>query len=202
MSWIVRFARGVLREVPAVSGLLLIAALDYMSGPLVAVSPFYLTVLVLVALRRRAAVAVAYGALAAGFFLAIDLLTVPALATTVYPYWRGVAQLISFSLVMFTIPRLIAERHRLLRSEEALVRQRTEVEDLNAKLVSALEELGAERQRTVETVLGRHTAALEELKVLVATARAESTRRACVFDVAVPSHSHPIDGGPDAPKTV
>jgi hypothetical protein len=203
MSGVVRLIRAITGEALPVGGLLVIAAIDYLTGPRVAVSPFYLAVLVVIALRRRVEVAVAYGAVAATFFLIIELLTVPALATTPYPYWRGVAQLISFSVVMFTIPRLIAERHRLLRSEEALVRQRTELEDLNAKLVGALEELGAARQRTVEDVLGRHTAALDQLKNVLASALAESTRRTCAFNgAASPSTGHPMDGGSNASETL
>jgi hypothetical protein len=202
MSWSTRVSRSIAREAVSVAGLLLIAVLDYFTGPMVAVSPFYLAVLVVIALRRRAPVALAYGAVAAAMFLAVDLMTVPALATTFYPYWRGMAQLISFSVVMLTIPRLIAERHRLLRSEETLVRQRSELEDLNAKLVGALEELGAARQRTVEAMLNRQTAALDELKGLVATAVAEGSRKLCVFDDAVSSPSRKTTGGTDAPETV
>lgn len=202
MSWGTRMIRRVAREVPPVAGLLLITVLDYFTGPMVAVSPFYLAVLVPIALRRRAPVAAAYGAVAAAMFLTVDLITVPSLATTFYPYWRGIAQLISFSVVMFTIPRLISERHRLLRSEETLVRQRSELEDLNAKLVGALEELGAARQRTVEAMLNRQTTALDELKALVATAVAEGPRKMCVFDDAVSSPSRKTTGGTDAPETV
>ena len=202
MSWRTRVTRGIAREAAPVAGLILIAVLDYVTGPLVAVSPFYLAVLVPIALRRRPPVALAYGALAAGLFLVVDLITVPALIGTVYPYWRGIASLISFTVVMFTIPRLIAERHRLLRSEEALVRQRTELEDLNAKLVGALEELGAARQRTIETMLTRHTATLDDLKTLVASALADPGRRTCVFNGTVSSQSRqPFDGGTDAPET-
>jgi hypothetical protein len=209
MSWGTRVIRNVAREVPAVAGLLLITILDYVTGPRVAVSPFYLAVLVPIALRRRAPVAAAYGAVAAAMFLAVDLISGPIHATGVspywrefYPYWRGVAQLISFSVVMFTIPRLIEERHRLLRSEETLVRQRSELEDLNAKLVGVLEELGAARQRTVEAMLNRQTTALDELKALVATAVAEGPRKMCVFDDAVSSPSRKTTGGTDAPETL
>jgi hypothetical protein len=202
MSWSSRITRGIAREALPVAGLLLIMVVDYITGPMVAVSPFYLAVLVPIALRRRATAAAVYGAVAAAMFLTVDLITVPALATTFYPYWRGIAQLISFSIVMFTIPRLIGERHRLLRSEETLVRQRTELEDLNAKLVGALEELGAARQRTVEAMLNRQTTALDELKAAVATALAEGPRKMCVFDDAVSSPSRKPTGGTDAPETV
>jgi hypothetical protein len=203
MSWSTRITRSIAREAPPIAGLLLIAVLDYVTGPMVAISPFYLAVLVPIALRRSAAAPAIYGAIAAGMFLTVDLITLPRFATTFYPYWRGVAQLISFSVVMFTIPRLIAERHRLLRSEETLVRQRTELEDLNAKLVGALEELGAARQRTVEAMLNRQTTALDELKTLVSTAIAEGPRKMCVFDDAVSSPSRKNNtGGTDAPETV
>ena len=203
MSWTSRVTRSIAREVLPVAGLLLIAVVDYVTGPMVAISPFYLAVLVPIALRRRAGAAAIYGAVAALMFLTVDLITLPQYAKTFYPYWRGMAQLISFSVVMFTIPRLIAERHRLLRSEETLVRQRTELEDLNAKLVGALEELGAARQRTVEAMLNRQTTALDELKALVATALAEGPRKMCVFDDAVSSPSRKNNtGGTDAPETV
>jgi hypothetical protein len=208
MSWSTRVTRSIAREALPVAGLLLIAVLDYVTGPLVAISPFYLAVLVPVALRRRVPVALAYGAIAALMFLACDLLTPPvtagaSYATTLYPYWKGLAQLISFSVVMLTIPRLIAERHRLLRSEEMLVRQRTELEDLNAKLVGALEELGEARQRTVEAMLNRQATVLDELKAVVATALAEGPKKMCVFDDAVSSPSRKTNtGGTDAPETV
>ena len=202
MSWSTRIIRSVAREALPVAALLLIAVVDYITPPLLAVSPFYLAVLVPIALRRRGAAALAYGAFAAALFLSVELITVPRYATTVYPYWRGVATLINVSIVMFTIPRLIGERHRLLRSEETLVRQRTELEDLNAKLVGALEELGAARQRTVEAMLNRQTTALDELKAVVATALAEGPRKMCVFDDAVSSPSRKPTGGTDAPETV
>jgi len=203
MSWSTRVTRSIAREILPVAGLLLIAVLDYLTPTLLAVSPFYLAVLVPIALRRRAAAAAVYGALAAAMFMVVDLISLPHLATTGYPYWRGMAQLISFSVVMFTIPRLIEERHRMLRSEEALVRQRTELEDLNGKLVGALEELGAARQRTVEAMLNRQTAALDDLKALMATALAEGPRKTSVFDDAVSSPSSKLtNGGPDAPQTV
>ena len=193
MSGPFRIARGVVREAGPVAGLLVIALLDYVTGPLVAVSPFYLAVLVAVALRRAVPAALAYGAFAAALVLTVDLITVPALAGTPYPYWRGIAQLLSFSAVTFTIPRLRAERHRLLRSEETLVRQRTALEDLNAKLVSALEELGAARQLTVETVLARHPAAFDDL----------TRRRGRVLNgTRAASTPDPLTGGTDAPETL
>src|SRR5688500_5114368 len=99
MSSPFRVARGVVREAGPVAGLLLIAVLDYITGALV-VSPFSLAILVVVALRRTGPTALAYGAFAAALFLAVDLITVPALAGTPYPYWRGIAQLLSFSAVM------------------------------------------------------------------------------------------------------
>jgi hypothetical protein len=158
----------ILREVPWLVALLLVAWVDYITGPLVAVAPFYFCVLVPLALRRAARIAVTYALLATAIFVVVDLLSNPGLVQTFYPYWRGFSTLVSFTLVTATIPALVRERDRLMRSERELVRQRGELEELNAKLVSTLEELGAARERAIEGLLQRHTEELEQFKRLLA----------------------------------
>jgi hypothetical protein len=162
--------RELMREVPWVAGLLVVAAVDYFTGPLVAMAPFYFAVLVPLALRRSPGVAVSYAGLATGMFAVVDLLSNPGLVHTFYPYWRGFSTLVSFVLVTATIPQLVRERDHLVRSEAELVRQRGELQELNGKLVAALEELGVTREQAIEKLLRRHTEELEQFKRLLASA--------------------------------
>ena len=146
------------------AALLLVGWLDYVTGPLLASSPFYLLVLALTGLRRRWPVALAYGVVAAAVSLTVELLTTPALASTIYPYWRALAQLIAFTAVTVMIPALVHARERLAESRRALVGQRAELEDLNRRLVLALGELTAAKDRAVGVLVAQHTATVRELQ--------------------------------------
>jgi len=193
--------QGVRREMPFVAALVAVGWLDYVTGPLVAVSPFYFCVLVPVALRRPVRIAAPYALLAAAIFLGVEVLSNPGLRWTFYPYWRGFSQLVGFLLVTCTIPQLVRERQRLVRSEEALVRQRAELEELNAKLVATLEELGASRERAIEELLRRHTEELEQFKrllapvlaALVSADRAVAERAVHPRPAGTPSMRYPED---------
>jgi hypothetical protein len=151
----------------AAAALAFVGWLDHVTGPLVAVSPFYLLVLVPLAVRNRWPPAIAYAAVAAAVSLGVDLLTSPDLGWTIYPYWRAIAQLLSFSLVSFTIPRLMEERARLSRSQAALTRQRAELHELNRKLLAAVEDLGARRERFVEDLVRQHAHEVRELREML-----------------------------------
>lgn len=150
-----------------VAMLAVVGWIDYVTGPLLAFSPFYVAVLVVIALRRRWPVAMAHGVLAALIFLAVDLATVPELRWTIYPYWRSLGLLFSFSLVTFTIPRLMEEQRRLAESRAVLVRQRRELNELNTLLVQTLEERTGERERVIEELVGRHAAEVRGLTSVV-----------------------------------
>jgi hypothetical protein len=134
-------------------------------------------VLVAVALRRRMVIAVGFGALAAAILFAVDLVSVPALRTSIYPYWRAIGHLLSFSIVTFTIPRLIVEHRRLARSESQLMRQRREINELNTALVQALEHRADERQREIEALIGVHTREIRSLRDVVAQLRSVDRQR-------------------------
>jgi hypothetical protein len=156
---------------PLVS-LAVVGYLDYMTGPLLPFFPVYLFVLVAVSLRRSLVVAVGFGALAAAILCGVDLLSVPALRTSIYPYWRGIGHLMSFGLVTFTIPRLIEEHRRLAESEHQLMRQRREINELNTALVQALEDHTAERERAIDALISEHTVEIRSLREVVRELRA------------------------------
>jgi hypothetical protein len=157
--------------------LAIVGYLDYVTGPLLPFFPFYLVVVLAVALRRRLALAMGFGALAAAILFGVDLLSMPALRTSIYPYWRAIGHLLSFSVVTFTIPRLIEEHRRLARSESQLMRQRREINELNTALVQALENRADERQRDIEALIGVHTREIASLREVVAQLRSIDRER-------------------------
>ena len=157
--------------------LAVVGYLDYVTGPLLPFFPFYLLVLLAVSLRRRLVFAMGCGALGAAILFAVELMSVPAFRMSIYPYWRAVGTLLSFSIVTFTIPRLIEEHRRLARSESQLIRQRREISELNTALVQALENRADERQREIETLIGVHTLEIRSLREVVAQLRAVERQR-------------------------
>ena len=169
--------RRVFRPWPFVA-LTVVGYVDYITGPLLPFFPFYLFVLVAVSLRRRLRVAMALGVLAAAILCGVDLVSVPALRTSIYPYWRGLGHLVSFSLVTFTIPRLIEDHRRLTASQHELMRQRREINELNTALVQALEDRASERERAIEALVVHHTQEIKSLREVVEQLRVSGTQRA------------------------
>jgi len=147
--------------------LLLIGWVDYVTGPLLAFSPFYLIVLVFIALHNPWKVAMIYAFLASVVFLTAEVLTNPDLSHTIYPYWRALGQMFSFGLVTFMIPKLVEESQELTRSEKLLREQGAELQELNGKLIMTLEELSAVKERTVEELLRHHIELLRQHTVAV-----------------------------------
>jgi hypothetical protein len=152
------------RTVLPVLGLALVGWGDLVTGPQLAFFPFYLCVLVAAALTNGVAPAMLFGVLAAGVFLLVDLLTSPHPTQSVYPYWRAVAQLMSFSLVTYTIPRLLEERRRLARSEQTLIAKQAELEALSGKLIAALEQVRIAQQHAIEELRRGHAAEIKDLR--------------------------------------
>ena len=151
--------------------LLLIGWVDYVTGPLLAFFPFYLVVLVFIAVHNPWKVAMIYAFLASVVLLTVDVLTDPELSQTIYPYWRVLGQMFGFGLVTFMIPKLVEESQDLTQSEKLLREQSVELQELNGKLILTLEELSAVKERTIEELLRQHiemlrqhTAAVGELK--------------------------------------
>ncbi len=141
--------------------LLLAGWLDYMTGPELASAPFYVLILIPIALFEPLWICLAYSILASTIYLGADLLSTPGAATLIYPYWRAFARLISFGLITSTISLLFNERKRLRRSEQALQEKARELEEKNRALEEALrqvkrlqEELLAKERRaaTAETI--------------------------------------------------
>lgn len=145
-------------------GLAAVGWVDFLTGPLFAFSPFYLLVLVFSSLVNSSRMSLAHAVVAAAIFLVVDLATVPAMASTPYPYWRAVAQLVSFSLVTYVIPGLIEERRRLERSEALLVRRQEEIEVLNGKLLAALEEVSRTKSLAIEDLRRQHANEMRRLR--------------------------------------
>lgn len=137
---------------------------DLATGPLFAFFPFYLLVLVFSALVNSWRVSLPHAVVAAAIFLGVDLATVPTMASTPYPYWRAVAQLMSFGLVTYVIPGLIEERRRLERSEALLVRRQAEIEVLNGKLLAALEEVSRTKSLAIEDLRRQHANEMRRLR--------------------------------------
>ena len=157
--------------------LAVVGCLDYITGPLLPFFPFYVFVLVAVSLRRPLRVAMGFGALAAAILFGVDLVSMPALRASIYPYWRAAGHLMSFSLVTFTIPRLIEEQRRLAESEAQLMRQQREIHELNTALVQALEERAAERERAIDELVGHHALEIRSLREVVQQLRPGSRER-------------------------
>ena len=105
-------------------------------------------------------VCLAYSVLAATIYLGADVLTSPATVTLIYPYWRAVARLISFSLISTTISLLVGERKRLHLSEQAL---REKTQELDAKNRALEETLRALHKLQEEIVAKERQAAIAEM---------------------------------------
>jgi len=157
-------SHGPARGAVTVAALLAVGWVDYITGPRLAFFPFYLCVLVGAALRSSRRVATLYAGVASVIFLLVDLATTPELAATIYPYWRAVAQLMSFSLVTYVIPTLRDERRRLAESERLLIQQQDELHTLTGTLLAALEEASRSRALALEALGGEPWQAVSTLE--------------------------------------
>ena len=184
--------RGVRVLAPA-AGLLCIGGLDHATDPSLVFWPFYLLVLVPTALTRPWPIAVTYGGLASLIMLGFDLLGRPEMRFSIFPYWRALTTLISFGLVTSMIPKLIVDRQRLAASERLLIRQRTELQTLNRRLLVALEERSISHDREFATLFREHATAVSDL-------HAELERSLNVLRALRGESAH-LDGHhPDAPR--
>ncbi len=71
--------------------LLLVAWLDYVTDPRITFTPFYILILLGLALFESWQVCLFYSGLAGLLFLAADVLGTPDPARLVYPYWSAMA---------------------------------------------------------------------------------------------------------------
>ncbi len=148
-----------LRRVGGVLLLLFAGWLDYITGPEIASAPFYILVLLPIAFFEPPGICLVFSALAAFLYLVADVLSTPGSATLVYPYWRALARLISFSLISATISQFLGERRRLRDSERALLEKARELEEKNRYLG---ELLGQVKRLQEELVAKERRAAVAE----------------------------------------
>jgi signal transduction histidine kinase len=121
--------------------LVLVGWFDYVTGPEIAVAPFYILVLVGIGFLEPWGICLAYSGLAALVYLMADLFWDPTRAPLVFPYWRAVARLFSFSLISSTVSLLVSERKRLQLSQRTLEERGAELTEKNRSLEEALREL-------------------------------------------------------------
>ena len=112
--------------------------LDYVTGPDVASSPFYVVVLVLLAIVEPWGTCLGYSFLAACIYLTVDLYTTPARAFLMFPYWAATSRFLGFALSSIAISLLVAERRRMQQSERALQDRGKELEEKNRRIEEAL----------------------------------------------------------------
>jgi signal transduction histidine kinase len=120
--------------------ILLLAAgwFDYITGPEVASAPFYILILVSLALVEAWGACLGYSILAACVYLTVDLYTSPARASLVFPYWDATSRFLGFALSSIAISLLVAERRRLQQSERALQDRGKELEEKNRRIEETL----------------------------------------------------------------
>lgn len=143
----------------ALALLLLAGGLDYLTGPEIAAAPFYIPILLVLALLEPWQISLTFACVAAAIFLGVDLLSDPSAAAAIYPYWRAFARLISFSLIAVTISILVGERRRLRHSERMLSEQADELAAKNRALNDTMREL---QRLHLELVIKAKQAAVAE----------------------------------------
>jgi signal transduction histidine kinase len=149
----------VARRITAL-GLLLVAGwFDYLTGQEVAAAPFYIPILLTLALFESWRICLIYAGIATAIYLGADLLNEPDALTLIYPYWRACARLIGFGLISVTTSVLVEERRRLQRSEQALAEKMAELESKNRALRDTLQEV--QRLHLELTVKGNQAAAVQ-----------------------------------------
>ncbi len=131
----------VARRIAALALLLTAGGLDYLTGQEVAAAPFYIPILLTLALFESWRICLIYAGIAAAIYLGADLLNEPEALTLVYPYWRACARLIGFGLISVTTSVLVEERRRLQRSEQALAEKMEELAAKNRALRDTLQEV-------------------------------------------------------------
>ena len=149
--------------------ILLLAAgwVDYITGPEVASAPFYIFILVSLAIVEPWGACLGYSFLAACIYLTVDLYTTPARAALVFPYWDATSRFLGFALISIAISLLVAERRRLQQTERMLQDRGKELEEKNRRIEEALrtvtrlqeERLTRERQNAIAEAIS--TAAYE-----------------------------------------
>src|SRR5574341_576433 len=130
-----------LRRIVALLLILAIGSLDYFAPMELATDPFYIPILVIIALYESWGMCLAYSLLAALIHLAATLYSSPDSVTLIYPYWRATARLISLSLISVTLSQFVAERKRLHLSEDRVREKTQELEEKNQTLEKILQEL-------------------------------------------------------------
>jgi signal transduction histidine kinase len=130
-----------LRRILALLLILAVGSLDHFAPTELATDPFYIPILVIIALHESWGMCLAYSLLAALIHLAATLYSSLDTATLIYPYWRATARLISFCLISVTVSMVVAERKRLRLSEERLREKTQDLEEKNRTLEKILQEL-------------------------------------------------------------
>ena len=130
-----------LRRILALLLILAVGSLDHFAPTELATDPFYIPILVIIALYESWGMCLAYSLLAALIHLAANLYSSPDTVTLIYPYWRAAARLISFSLISVTVSLVVTERKRLRLSEDRLREKTRELEEKNRTLEKILQEL-------------------------------------------------------------
>jgi hypothetical protein len=143
-------------------GLLLVAGwIDYATGSQVAGAPFYIPILLALALFESWQICLIYSGIAAAIYLGADLLNAPEAVALIYPYWRACARLISFSLISVSVSILVEERRRLRRSEQTLSERAAELAAKNRALNDTMQEL--QRLHLELTATGKRVAVAEAM---------------------------------------
>ncbi len=130
-----------LRRFLALLLILAVGSLDHFAPTELATEPFYIPILVIIALYESWGMCLAYSLLAALINLTANLYSSPDTVMLIYPYWRATARLISFSLISVTVSLVVRERKRLRLSEERLREKTQDLEEKNRTLEKILQEL-------------------------------------------------------------
>ena len=152
------------RRVGSLLLLLGVGWLDY-ATPLITLVPFYIAVLLAIALFEPAGLCLLFAGVASLLYVGVTLLSPEVTAALKYPYWEAIAHWISFSLIAVTTALLVGERRQLHVYEKALA----EVAQEAAEKQRAVEQARAERDRL------QHDLAGADRQLAAAAAIAETT---------------------------
>ena len=163
------------RQVVWIALLLVAGWFGYITGPEVTSAPFYILILVSLAIVEPWGACLGYSILAACIYLATELITSPARASLVYPYWDATTRFLGFGLSSIALSLLMGERRRMQESERALQDRGRELVENNRKLevtlrtVTRLQEelLMKERQSAIAEAI---SAAANEMERPLASA--------------------------------